>query len=466
MGASCSSSVGSTQKLQRQASGEPWRGVSTGKRDSIASYEIVHGEPDECGRTERWRCKQCGHLNPGNLDGFGWSSCQACGTRPGDPECDDQPDVGESAPVMAGHQPSLPSQLTSCGTIVLLEHVNINVGAEWTPSLEILFFDVLGSIADPRAPEVHQRTTRAGGRQLDLRWANLGFQQFHLPVQPPDAFNGCPELTSWSNQQVIDGVIGIEWKAGECFDRLLAACERHCKSGGAIRAFERVDDTTVQFEACHGNTFRIMAVQPSSQEGGWEYIGPKSPLRCEDVNMPLPGGSPTSGVLGIRYVEYYVPWDAGQPNPLVAIVNTYVALFGDCCVNAYIANEQCAVDSEDMDRVEVDIGHPENLQMLRFSAKRDVSKCRPYDGHHIAIYVNNFVAAYHQAKSLNIVWENPCFPQFSYATESDAVFHNEFRFKDFVDPRQAGGTTVFELEHEVRTLSHPGFSVNNDIWFG
>ena len=111
MGSSCSSPpgkgevVGSTARLQEgavspsPAEDEPvsptadqvaWLGVETGKRECIAGYSIVHGEPDEMGRTERWQCKKCEHLSPGNLDGFGWTSCQACGARAGEPEQEEE----------------------------------------------------------------------------------------------------------------------------------------------------------------------------------------------------------------------------------------------------------------------------------------------------------------------------------------------------------------------------------------
>ena len=41
-----------------------------------------------------------------------------------------------------------------------------------------------------------------------------------------------------------------------------------------------------------------------------------------------------------------------------------------------------------------------------------------------------------------------------YGTLADAMKHDEFRVKDIAGN---DGVIVYELEHEVRTLNHPGF---------
>jgi hypothetical protein len=74
---------------------------------------------------------------------------------------------------------------------------------------------------------------------------------------------------------------------------------------------------------------------------------------------------------------------------------------------------------------------------------------RPYDGHHIAIYVANFSRPYAALKERGLI--------------SEEVRNHQFRFKDIVDPES--GATIFALEHEVRSLRHPMYGrpfVNRD----
>ena len=75
----------------------------------------------------------------------------------------------------------------------------------------------------------------------------------------------------------------------------------------------------------------------------------------------------------------------------------------------------------------------------------------------MALYVNGdaFVEAYGRLKARGLVFNNPRFPQFSYATLALALHHNEFRVRDLVDD---AGAVVYELEHEIRSLLHPGFA--------
>jgi len=74
---------------------------------------------------------------------------------------------------------------------------------------------------------------------------------------------------------------------------------------------------------------------------------------------------------------------------------------------------------------------------------------RPYDGHHIAIYVANFSGPYGFLKARGLV--------------SEDVRNHQFRFREIVDPE--GGDGLFLVEHEVRSLHHPMYNrrfVNRD----
>lgn len=74
---------------------------------------------------------------------------------------------------------------------------------------------------------------------------------------------------------------------------------------------------------------------------------------------------------------------------------------------------------------------------------------RPYDGHHIAIYVSNFSRPYAYLKQRGLI--------------SEEVRNHQFRFKEIIDPES--DRVVFVVEHEVRSLHHPMFNrlmVNRD----
>lgn len=93
--------------------------------------------------------------------------------------------------------------------ISFLEHVNLTIpsGEKNFALARAFYFDVLGCAEDPRPKELM-------GRSDGLVWANLGIQQFHLPVD--------------KKAQVLRGVIGIETRDLEA---LADNAERHMKAG-------------------------------------------------------------------------------------------------------------------------------------------------------------------------------------------------------------------------------------------
>ena len=44
----------------------------------------------------------------------------------------------------------------------------------------------------------------------------------------------------------------------------------------------------------------------------------------------------------------------------------------------------------------------------------------PYDGHHVALYVNDFAALYSKLSQAGLIWQNPRFPQFDYSEVTNA----------------------------------------------
>jgi hypothetical protein len=92
----------------------------------------------------------------------------------------------------------------------------------------------------------------------------------------------------------------------------------------------------------------------------------------------------------------------------------------------------CPVDASDTE-VRVKVGY--NQQLIF----RETSEVAAYDGHHIAVYVADFSSPHRWLAERQLITE-----------ESNQY---QYRFQAIVDPDT--GALLTELEHEVRSLSHP-----------
>jgi hypothetical protein len=133
---------------------------------------------------------------------------------------------------------------------------------------------------------------------------------------------------------------------------------------------------------------------------------------------------------GIAYVEFAV-----APGTARAILKFYEEILG---ASGALENENGSP------RGRVRLGRQQYLVF------REVDRpLKPYDGHHIAVYVSNFSRPYGLLSERGLI--------------SEEVRNHQFRFKDIFDPEN--GAPVFALEHEVRSLHHPMFArffVNRD----
>ena len=119
--------------------------------------------------------------------------------------------------------------------------------------------------------------------------------------------------------------------------------------------------------------------------------------------------------LGMPYVELKTP-----PGSSKGIARFYSSVIG------------CATLIES-DSVRVAMGHNQEL------IYRETDEPLPeYDGHHIAIYVSNFSGPHQWLAERDLISE-----------ESDQF---QYRFQKIVDPDS--GELLYEIEHEVRSLSH------------
>jgi hypothetical protein len=131
-------------------------------------------------------------------------------------------------------------------------------------------------------------------------------------------------------------------------------------------------------------------------------------------------GSCARMVLGIPYLSFPVPRGAAA-----GIRRFYATVMRARTAHALIDGDEVA---------EVQVGIDQRLRFFETDAP-----IAAYDGHHVAIYVADFSGPHQWLASRGLVTE-----------ESDAC---QYRFESIVDPDT--GRVLFELEHEVRSLSHP-----------
>ena len=155
---------------------------------------------------------------------------------------------------------------------------------------------------------------------------------------------------------------------------------------------------------------------------------------------------------GIDYVEFRCPIGTADR----------IALFYDSVLDATTSVVQ---DTNNQDKVAiVGFGRMDSNgkaeQCLLFRETREAIP--PYDGHHIALYVGKSEADFEQAfkncETAGIVWVNPRFSDKASDLQG-ANKWKQFRFKNIIDMNT--GATIFELEHEVRSVTHsawPGYS--------
>jgi hypothetical protein len=221
---------------------------------------------------------------------------------------------------------------------------------------------------------------------VDNMHVNVGENQFHLPTRHP--------------AQVVPGHIGL----------VVPNVERVLRQLEEVRP--RLAHTQIAWEqqadylsvTCPwGNTFHVYEASSS---------------RFRGVQLAVP------------YVEFHT-----RPGTAAGIQRFYSEVIG----------ARGRVESSGG----LDVGHVEMGRNQSLIFREVDGPIRPYDGHHVAIYIANFSGPYRFLEEHGLVTQTPR--------------NNEYRFVKIIDPRTGEG--VFELEHEVRSLHHPQFKrvlVNRD----
>ena len=173
--------------------------------------------------------------------------------------------------------------------------------------------------------------------------------------------------------------------------------------------------------------YRLDAVKPLLEGTQYKYF-----VEGDEVEVICPRGNKfrcsqgATGAnempVGIRYVEFTVPMGTAR-----GIARFY---------NEIIQAPASVTGDPDGDLASIRMGLSQELRFRETSAK-----LAPYDGHHIAVYISNFSGPHAFLKERRLITE-----------ETNSY---QYRFQDIVDLDT--GEKLFEIEHEVRSATHPMF---------
>jgi hypothetical protein len=209
---------------------------------------------------------------------------------------------------------------------------------------------------------------------LDNMWLNAGRQQFHVPTRP-------------DGPQVVRGRIGLV-----------------------------VPDLDELQQRLRGIAPQLADTQFSFKEHG-DHLD----VTCPWGNLFLCHAPMDSfgATFGVPYVEFAVPGGTAA-----GIARFYKEIVGAVSELKSVRKSDAAVVQTGTD------------QSLIF--REDPEESRPYDGHHLAIYIADFSGPHGRLNERGLVTQ-----------ESS---EHQYRFKDIVDVDS--GAVLYELEHEVRSLAH------------
>jgi len=206
-------------------------------------------------------------------------------------------------------------------------------------------------------------------------WMNLGRNQFHLPTGKPMVLRGNIVIVTPSRSALLERLASVQ-------DLL---------KGTAFSVEEHAD--------------HVMVTCPWGNR-----------LKCYE---PAPEFGPIS--LGMPCIEMLV--DHGSAKPIAHFYREIMS------AKAVTGKDQAGVYAR------VSVG-PSQALIYR---EADSTDKRPYDNHHLQIYIADFSGPYQRLKARNLV------------SLEDSV--HQYRFKDVIDLES--GKVLHHIEHEIRSLMHP-----------
>ena len=211
---------------------------------------------------------------------------------------------------------------------------------------------------------------------IDNMWVNIGRNQLHLPSREP-----APQL--------LRGTLGIIVPNIDKVEQSFISIKENLTNTDF--SFFRTTDW-IETTCPWGNHLRIHSPDP---EFGAIHLG----MPYVELNAPVGSAK--------KIASFY--------QEIMGAVTSIGSRNGATCASVSTGNSQY------MHFIETEKLQPE------------------YDGHHVAIYISDFVAPYEKLKSLELI-----------SLESNQY---EWRFVDIVDLDT--GEIIFKLEHEVRSATHP-----------
>ena len=211
---------------------------------------------------------------------------------------------------------------------------------------------------------------------LDNMWVNIGRSQIHLPRRDP-------------SPQILRGIIGLVTpNLKEIAEALKSVSSQLSKTQFT---FKRKKDR-LEVTCPWGNKIRIH--EPGPEFGNIQ--------------------------LGMPYVELNAPSNSAKK-----IARFYEEIMGANVSICKRHGKTCA---------SVTTGASQYIHFI------ETKQTQPeYDGHHVAVYIADFVGPYEKLMERNLI-----------SRESD---EHEWRFIDIVD--LDNNDTIFKIEHEVRSATHP-----------
>ena len=211
---------------------------------------------------------------------------------------------------------------------------------------------------------------------VENMWVNMGRSQIHLPSRNP-----IPQRLRGTLGIVVPDLKELESSLGTIEDKLTGTKFSFVRKNNCIEA------------SCPwGNQFRIH--EPSPEYGTMH--------------------------LGMPYLELNAPVGSAEQ-----IARFYNEVFGARTHIGKRNGQACA---------SVSTGNSQSLHFIETDRPQ-----LEYDGHHVAIYIADFLGPYEKLINLDLI-----------SQESDEY---EWRFIDIVDIDT--GKLLFKIEHEVRSATHP-----------
>ncbi len=206
-------------------------------------------------------------------------------------------------------------------------------------------------------------------------WMNLGRNQFHLPTGKPMVLRGNIMIITPSRSALLERLASVQ---------------------------DLLKGTEFSFST---NSDHVLVTCPWGNR-----------LKCYE---PAPEFGPIS--LGMPCIEMLV--DHGSAEPIARFYREIMS------AKAQTAKDQAGVYAR------VSVG-PSQALIYR---EADSTDKRPYDNHHLQIYIADFSGPYHRLKARNLI------------SREDSV--HQYRFKDVIDLES--GQVLHHIEHEIRSLMHP-----------